>query len=136
MDKVETLLEKEYWVIDFLPRQVKKDEAGQFFAIEQYFLKEEQAKLLQEKFLRILLKLNCYYDISVCVNDEWVENPAPDALTSMTQSIGCLALIQDSLLMYGKDDLCMTVYQPDEEILDLLKQLANGEGLYVWKPQQ
>ena len=39
-EKVERLLETPYWVIDFLPMQVPQGSAGQFFAVEQYYLQE------------------------------------------------------------------------------------------------
>lgn len=41
MDKekmVEELLEKSYRVVDFLPEQVPEGSAGQFFAVEKYYM--------------------------------------------------------------------------------------------------
>lgn len=37
---IEELLEKPYWIIDILPKQVPKDSPGQYFAVEDFFLKK------------------------------------------------------------------------------------------------
>jgi hypothetical protein len=37
MEAVERLPEGEQYPVDFLPRQVPKDSAGQYFAVEEYF---------------------------------------------------------------------------------------------------
>ena len=37
---IETLLNKPYWVVDFLPEQVPEGSAGQFFAVEDYWLRK------------------------------------------------------------------------------------------------
>ena len=38
----ERLLQAPYWVIDFLPMQVPQESRGQFFAVEQHYLSQEQ----------------------------------------------------------------------------------------------
>ena len=79
MENVFELLEKPYWVVDILPKQVPKDSAGQYFKVEQYFLQRRPE--LCEKFVRVLLKLNCYLDMEVSEDGEsWMLNPAPEAL--------------------------------------------------------
>lgn len=40
--KVDELLEKSCYVIDFLPEQVKPDTGGQYFDIEYYLLNSEK----------------------------------------------------------------------------------------------
>ena len=45
MNRIEELLNTPYWIIDILPYQVPKDSPGQYFAIEDYFLKEPVLKL-------------------------------------------------------------------------------------------
>ena len=37
-DFIESLLEKPYWLIDVLPKQVPAGSAGQYFKAERYFL--------------------------------------------------------------------------------------------------
>ena len=38
---IEELLEKPYWIIDILPKQVPKDSPGKYFTVEDFFLKEQ-----------------------------------------------------------------------------------------------
>ena len=75
---IDNYLEKPYWVVDILPKQVPADSRGQFFTIEQYFLSDEQTERRCRQFCNILMKLNCYEDIAVCgLSEEWVVNPNP-----------------------------------------------------------
>ena len=57
---IDALIESPYWVIDFLPYQVPSGCEGQFFKIEDYFLKPSRMECLHRKFLAVILKLNCY----------------------------------------------------------------------------
>ena len=34
----------------------------------------------------------------------------------------------------GLDDTHMTVFNPDDDLLALLREISISEGLYVWKP--
>ena len=78
---IDDYLEKPYWVIDILPKQVPADRRGQFFTIEQFFLCDEQTERRCRQFCNILMKLNCYEDIAVCgLSEEWVVNPHPVTL--------------------------------------------------------
>ena len=63
-DPIEELLETPYWIIDILPKQVPKDSPGQYFAIEGFFLKEQLTEI-KKKHIGVILKLNCYVDISI-----------------------------------------------------------------------
>ena len=56
---IEKLLEKPYWIIDILPKQVPKDSPGQYFAIKDFFLKEQLSEI-KKKHINVILKLNCY----------------------------------------------------------------------------
>ena len=59
MDKIDELLQTPCWIIDILPAQVPAESAGQYFAVEKYFLKEQLAEIKQ-KHINVILKLNCY----------------------------------------------------------------------------
>ena len=61
---IEKILEKPYWIIDILPKQVPKDSSGQYFAIEDFFLKEQLSEI-KKKHINVILKLNCYRDITI-----------------------------------------------------------------------
>ena len=139
---IEDYLEKPYWVIDFLPKQVAKDSRGQFFRIEEYYVEHPQIDAIHMKFSNILLKLNCYEDINVSQDGEvWTTNPSPKETAAMVKD--CLSgkkmlyvIIEsaDSMLTISGDDTHMTVYHPSEELVELLGSLTASEGLFLWKP--
>ena len=138
---LEEYLNKPYWVIDILPKQVPADSRGQYFRIEKYFLEHPQIDDIYRKFTNILLKLNCYNDINVSHDgDEWITNPAPHELEAAL--LGSLADKQmfyiilksaDVLITVSGDDTYMTVYNPTEEVLELIGSLAGSEGLFLWR---
>ena len=138
---IEEYLNKPYWVIDILPKQVPADGRGQYFKIEKYFLKHPHIDVIHRKFTNILLKLNCYEDINVSHDgDEWMTNPDPHELEAAL--LGGLADKQmfyiilksaDVLITVSGDDTYMTVYNPTEEMLEFIGSLAGSEGLFVWR---
>ncbi len=140
---VEELLEKPYWIIDILPKQVPKDSAGQYSAVEQYYLQKSQITELRRKYLTILLKLNCYYDLAVSTDcgDHWDGNPAPHMLQGLFLSdvnvcpVHVLIVPQNTLMVLDFYDTYMTVYDPAEDLLQMIRTLAGSEGLFVWQPE-
>ena len=138
LNHIEKLLEKSCWVIDILPYQVPKESAGQYFAVEEYYLKEPQNRKLRQCFIGMLLKLNCYYDFLVYYNDRIIEKPSPEQLEDMilhnTDTVDIL-LQEDVLITIRNDDTYLTVYDPDEKLLETLKQLSAAHGLFLWKPE-
>ena len=139
---MEEYLNKPYWVIDILPKQVPADGKGQYFKIEKYYLEHPQIDIIHRKFSNILLKLNCYEDFNVSHDgDEWMANPAPHELEAAL--LGSMADKQmfyiilksaDVLITVSGDDTYMTVYNPTEESKELIDSLAVSEGLFMWKP--
>ena len=132
---IDMFLNSPFWVIDFLPYQVPAGGKGQFFTGEDYFLKSPQIESLHWQFLSVLLKLNCYYQIKVAVGDQWIDNPDPELIQKQIGGRGLDVLIKNTLIQYNRDDTHMTVYNPTEELLELLRILAQSEGLFVWKPE-
>ena len=132
---IDMFLNSPFWVIDFLPYQVPADGKGQFFTVEDYYLKFPQIESLHWQFLSVLLKLNCYYQIKVAVGDQWIDNPDPELIQKQLGRRGLDVLIKNTLIQYNRDDTHMTVYNPTEELLELLRILAQSEGLFVWKPE-
>ena len=131
---IEELLESPYWVIDILPKQVPKDSPGQYFAVEEYFLQEEQIAEIKQKHINFVLKLNCYRDISI--DEESEINPAPERIVQEMRSRYVYLMAGDAMILSEPDDLHMTVFDPDPGLLELMQLLAPGEGLYVWQPPQ
>ena len=151
-------LEKPYWVIDILPKQVPANGQGQYFKIEEFFLKEPQYSVIRKKFCSLLLKLNCYYDIAVLnAHDEWIGNPSPESVEEWMLSGEAVYVMlksgeggdayapsdadedacgpEEAMIVFSGDDHYLTLYNPNENLLELVSSLANAEGLFVWKPE-
>ncbi len=141
-DTIESLLEKPYWLIDVLPKQVPAGSAGQYFKVERYFL--SQLDEICRRYARILIRLNCYYDLQVSTDGEtWIQNVSPvDLVRHFEESaashspISILIGSDEALITFSGDDHYMTLYNPDEELLELVRQCAQAEGLFVWGPKQ
>ena len=132
---IEDLLKKPYYVIDFLPMQVPKGSEGQFFVVEKYYLKN--IKEIHNKFIDIILKLNCYYDLEFIVDDKSQINPKPNVIEKNIKSKKYILIRFDkALITIDKGDLYMTIYNPNSNNLKILKDLATSNGLFLWKPKR
>ena len=137
---IETLLRKPYWVIDILPGQVPEDSAGQYFAIEKYYLRQPGITDIHNRFTSVLLKLNCYSDFLVCLSgqEQQILNPEPEKLAAWInteQKDLCIVLVgEDVLITLNHDDTCMTVYNPSEALINRIRSLAMAHGLFLWQP--
>ena len=128
MGRIDDLLNTPYWIIDILPMRVPEDSAGQYFKIEDYFLKEQLPEIKQ-KHVNVILKLNCYMDISI---DEET-NPSPERIQSIMNERYVYIMVGDSMILSEPDDTHITVFNPDERLLSLLNIVSSGEGLFLWK---
>ena len=129
---VEELLQCPYWIIDIMPSRVPADSPGQYFAIEKYFLQGDRLESIKQKHIDLVLKLNCYRDISIF--DETEINPSPEHVADEMKNRYLYIMIGDSMILSEPDDTHLTVFDPDPELLELIRQIASGEGLFVWKP--
>ncbi len=141
ISRIEALLEKPYHVIDLLPRRVPEASAAQFFAAEPFLLTGTRGRRLREKMADVLLKLSCYHAIVVFRDNEehGSENPASEMLEAwILENRGLVNVLlpdADALIAVPADSTCMTVYNADDALLDLLRALALSEGLFLWKPE-
>ena len=129
---IDELLETPYWIIDILPKQVPMDSPGQYFAVEEYYLSKKQIAEVKNRHIDLVLKLNCYRDLSL--DEETEINPPPGRIAEEMRKRHLCILTGDSMILSEPDDLSLTLYHPDEELLELVRVLAAGEGLYVWQP--
>ncbi len=129
---IEELLQTPYWIIDILPSQVPAGSPGQYFAVEKYFL-EEHLSAIKQKHLNLILKLNCYRDISI--DEETEVNPSPARIAGEMMERYLYFMVGDAMILSEPDDTHLTVFHPDEALLELIRTLAAGEGLYVWQPE-
>ena len=139
---IDDFFDKEFWVVDFLPKQVPENAGGRFFSVEQYYLEPYRYAVLREQFSEILLKLYCYYDLQLFVDDdsEGIANPDPELLAShIKDNQGNLCILvgaSEGLITLSRDDTHMTVYAPSEDLLELVRMLADAVGLFIWKPYE
>ena len=129
---VEELLGCPYWIVDILPSQVPEGSPGQYFAVEKYFLQGRQAEETKQKHINLVLKLNCYRDISVY--DEPGINPPPEHIAEEMQKRHLFLMTGESMILSEPDDTHLTVFNPDPQLLELIRQIVSGEGLFVWQP--
>ncbi len=129
---IDELLQKPYWIIDIFPEQVPADSPGQFFAIEKYYLEKERIRSIKQKHINLILKLNCYRSISI--DEDPVIDPDPECIDAEMRRRYLYVIIDDAMILSEPDDTHMTVFNPDEKLLELIKTIAAGEGLFVWQP--
>lgn len=129
---IDELLQTPYWIIDILPKQVPAHSAGQYFNIEKYYLDKKRFIDIKQKHINVILKLNCYRDISI--DDEEETNPSLERIEKEMKNRYLYIRIGESMILSEADDTHMTLFNPDEELLDLVKDIASKEGLFVWRP--
>ncbi len=136
-EAVERLLERPFCVIDFLPMRVPEERAGRYFEAEAFFLAQPRRGELYRKFADILIRLNCYYDLAVTDGTRWDVNiPLRDLYEKVENCAGCefvniLIEEENSLITLYSGDLYMTVYNPSEGLIGLIRDLASAQGLFV-----
>ena len=128
---IEELLEKPYWIIDILPTRVPQDSPGQYFAIEKYILNTRLTEI-KRRHVNVILKLNCYLDIAF----EGRRNPPPGEIEKTMNEKYVYLMTGNAMILSEPDDTHMTVFNADEALLNLLKDIASSEGLFVWQPPQ
>ena len=132
--------DKPYCILDILPEQVPSDSPGRYFEVERYF-RSRLDKIIR-KFADFLLKLNCYCELEVSRDCETFSGDfAPEDLECFlleTNASPYPLYIRvnhtDALFAYAGDEHYLTLYEPDRELLRLVHQLAQSEGLFVWVP--
>ena len=127
---IEELLDMPYWIIDILPKQVPAGSAGQYFAVEKY-LRDTQMSEIRKKHVNLILKLNCYRDISL--DENGIINPPPEQIADAIHNRYVNIMTDDALIVSDPEDTYMTIYNPDDELISLVSELASGESMFVWK---
>ncbi len=129
---VEELLQTPCLVIDILPEQVPVNSPGQYFAVERYFLSGAHLSALKQKHADLILKLNCYRELTL--DGESAADPPPEKIAEAVLTRYVCVLLGDSMIVSEPDATHLTLYNPDDRLLGLIRTLAAGEGLYVWDP--
>ena len=94
---------------------------------------------MARKFARILVKLNCYFDMDMHtegwhsgVSAERLEKAVRHAVKNSKGGLGLLLTQEQTLICLEGRSLHMTVYQPSSGVREILKPLAQSEGLF-WR---
>lgn len=137
---IDDLLEKEVYIIDFLPETVPKNCGGSYFDVEYYIL---NSKIVKDRFLFVILKIMCYYHVSVFWNG-FVENPTPELIESAISEImenhsGTLNILishnEYALLVFDWDCSYLALYNPWDKMKDLFEKISVSEGLFFRKAE-
>ena len=138
------LLTGPYRIVDILPEQVSAEAAGQYFAVERYFLQRQRIAPLRRRYAEILLRLNCYYDMAVSFDfgASWELNPDPERFAERVAGLDGKDFLRavfpqcGAMIDYDHNDTYLTVYDPEAALLDKVRALAAAEGLFLWSPQE
>ena len=79
-----------------------------------------------------MLKLNCYLDVSI----ENTTNPLPSQIAEWMKGRYVYILLGEAMILSEPDDTHLTLFNPDEQILGLVRDLAISEGLFVWEGKE
>ena len=112
MERINALLEKPCFIMDYLPEQVKADNGGQFFDVEYYLLNSDKHIGLKDRFVAVILKLMCYYHVSILWNG-WVDLPSPkmieeavcEIMGKHSGTLNVLFVEEEALLVFDWDCL-------------------------------
>ncbi len=134
------MLEAPYWILDILPERVKEDAAGQYFRVDRYFRQKERRSILHRRQAELLLRLNCYWDMTVSFDfcKTWEINPDPESFAAkMTETDrGFLRVlwVQEGIMMdIDFLDSWMTIYCRDGKFPALLEKFADASGFFLWQ---
>lgn len=129
---IDELFQSPYRIIDILPKQVPEDSPGQYFAVEKYYLDKARLSEIKQRHINVILKLNCYMDISL--DEGKIYNPPPEYIAGEMRRRYLCIIIDEAMIVSEPDDTHMTIFNPDEDLLELVSTISFGEGLFVWKP--
>ena len=133
-NQIERLLEKPFWVVDFLPERVSAERSKQYFAVEDFFCNSQYINQLYQHFAYLIIKLSCYFVI--------YNNPSPNEIFDSINNclsngyVNFLFANEDALITLNGGDLYMTVYNPNGRFLEMVQSLAVAEGLFVRKGEK
>ena len=140
MERINALLEKPCFIMDYLPEQVKADNGGQFFDVEYYLLNSDKHIGLKDRFVAVILKLMCYYHVSILWNG-WVDLPSPkmieeavcEIMGKHSGTLNVLFVEEEALLVFDWDCLNLSVYNPSDKAQSIMERIAFSEGLFLYR---
>jgi len=133
----QSIFDAECYVIDIFPSQIPAERGAAYSEAEKIFLQEPHLTLLRQKFARLAIKLGCYSDITMEYNDLELATPAPSMIYDTI--INCkpndwvvLHFTHDNCaITYNGDDLYMTFYNPEDNLLKLAEKICGGRVVFA-----
>ena len=142
IEKIDQLLEKACYIIDFLPQTISKSSKGQFFEVEYFLLNSDKHYGIRDKFVNIILKLMCYFHVSVLwgglidyPKPEVIEQAVTEIMDNHSGTLNVLFPEENALLVFDWDCLNLSVYNPTESMKSLMEKIALSEGLF-WRESE
>ena len=135
----QSIFDAEYYVIDIFPSQIPAERGAAYSEAEKFFRQEPHLTLLRQKFARLAIKLGCYSDITLEYNDLQLSTPVPSMIYDTIincKPIDSIALHftnDNCAITYNGDDLYMTFYNPEDNLLKLAEKICGAEGLFLRK---
>lgn len=136
--KIDELLGTALYSIDFLPEPVA---GGQFFDVEDYLLNSEKRFSLKDRFVNVILKLMCYYHVSIQWNG-WIDRPKPQTVEEAVNTFmdnhsdWLIILLPEENALVILDGFGLFVYNPSEKMQAIMERLAFSEGLFWRKSRE
>ena len=137
--KNDALMDKKAYLIDIFPKTVPQKADNRYFAVEKFF--QQNRSEFELKLTSIILKLYCYYNLTVVIDGNITENPQVEELTVLlkkcfSRELGYINIVLaecEAMLSLNYGDLYMTAYNVSGELKELLAQLVNAEGLFFYE---
>ena len=137
---IEHLIDGPYWVADILPKRVPAGKPDRYFDVEKYFLQKDRIREIYRRYAEILIRLNCYYSMAVSFDcgESWEEDPEPAVFVQkvleapQTAQLRVLFAAQNAMIDLDVGYTDLAVYDPDSNILDLLRPMLLAEGFFLW----
>ena len=108
--------------------------------VEKYFLQKDRIREIYRRYAEILIRLNCYYSMAVSFDcgESWEEDPEPAVFVQkvleapQTAQLRVLFPAQNAMIDLDVGYTDLAVYDPDSNILDLLRPMLLAEGFFLW----
>lgn len=134
--RVDALMKKHCWLVDYLPESTGKRVSGQYFKVEAYILNHFDELGFRARISNVLLKLMCCRRVQTDWGG-WSEDPSPEKVMEAVREImvnhsGTLNLLlpeDDALVVFEWDTLSVRVYHPDGKLRRLMEDIAASEGM-------
>ena len=103
-------------------------------------LQKDRIREIYRRYAEILIRLNCYYSMAVSFDcgESWEEDPEPAVFVQkvleapQTAQLRVLFPAQNAMIDLDVGYTDLAVYDPDSNILDLLRPMLLAEGFFLW----